>query len=474
MVEPPLPDGYIAHAPGFIANAGPKLITGRFAHEDSFTLERFLATGGYQGLRTALGRAPAEVHAEVREATLLGRGGAGFPAGVKWGFCPEGVWPRYLVVNGDESEPGTYKDRLLMERDPHQLIEGILIACYAVGLSQAFLYVRGEMALAQERLATALDEAYAAGYVGAEICGSNFSVDVVLHWGAGAYIVGEETALIESLEGNRGMPRLKPPYFPAAIGLYGQPTIVNNVETLANLGWILANGADAYKGHGSEASPGTRLFAVSGHVRRPGIYEVEHGVTTFRELFYGDNFCRGIRDGHELKTFIPGGASAPWFFEEHLDLPLEGQVVSEAGSMLGSGAIVVMDETTDTVKACLRIVQFFARESCGKCSPCREGTGWQEQILQRILDGHGRPSDIDLLLDISDNISPGPYPVAAFADQGLDAVPFPPRQTTICPLGPSAVAPIVSTIRRFRHEFETRITRRDPIAVAVSVEGVAS
>ena len=213
---------------------------------------------------------------------------------------------------------------------------------------------------------------------------------------------------------------------------------------------------------------------MSGHVRRPGIYEVEHGVTTFRELFYGDNFCRGIRDGHELKTFIPGGASAPWFFEEHLDLPLEGRVVSEAGSMLGSGAIVVMDETTDTVKACLRIVQFFARESCGKCSPCREGTGWQEQILQRILDGHGRPSDVDLLLDIGDNISPGPYPVAAFADQGLDAVPFPPRQTTICPLGPSAVAPIVSTIRRFRHEFETRITRRDPITVAVSVEGVAS
>ncbi|MEE2768125.1 MAG: NADH-quinone oxidoreductase subunit NuoF [Actinomycetota bacterium] len=474
MAEHSLPDGYITHAPGFIANDGPKLITGRFVHEDSFTLERFLATGGYQGLGAALGRAPADVHGEVRAASLLGRGGAGFPAGIKWGFCPDDVWPRYLVVNGDESEPGTYKDRLLMERDPHQLIEGILIACYALGLSQAFLYVRGEMALAQERLAAALDEAYAAGYIGADICGSGFSVDVVLHWGAGAYIVGEETALIESLEGNRGMPRLKPPYFPAAIGLYGQPTIVNNVETLANLGWILANGADAYKNYGSDASPGTRLFAVSGHIRRPGVYEVEHGVTTFRELFYDENFCRGIRDDNQLKMFIPGGGSAPWFFEEHLDLPLEGQTVAQAGSMLGSGAIVVMDETTDAVKACLRIVQFFARESCGKCSPCREGTSWEEQVLQRILDGHGRPSDLDLLLDIGDNISPGPYPVAAFADQGLDAVPFPPRQTTICPLGPSSVAPIVSTIRRFRHEFEARITRRGPIAVAVPIHEATS
>ena len=474
MAEHALPDGYITHAPGFISNEGPKLITGRFVHEDSFTLERFIATGGYRGLGAALERAPADVHGEVRAASLLGRGGAGFPAGVKWGFCPDDVWPRYLVVNGDESEPGTYKDRLLMERDPHQLIEGILIACYALGLSQAFLYVRGEMALAQERLAAALDEAYAAGYIGADICGSRFSVDVVLHWGAGAYIVGEETALIESLEGNRGMPRLKPPYFPAAIGLYGQPTIVNNVETLANLGWILANGAHAYKNYGSDASPGTRLFAVSGHIKRPGVYEVEHGVTTFRELFYDENFCRGIRDDNQLKMFIPGGGSAPWFFEEHLDLPLEGQTVAQAGSMLGSGAIVVMDETTDAVKACLRIVQFFARESCGKCSPCREGTSWEEQVLQRILDGHGRPSDLDLLLDIGDNISPGPYPVAAFPDQGLDAVPFPPRQTTICPLGPSSVAPIVSTIRRFRHEFEALITRRDRIAVTVPIHEATS
>ena len=459
---------YVTHAAGYVDYGGPKLVTSRFGFEDSHTLARFEATGGYVGLRAALDMRPPEVHGEVRDATLLGRGGAGFPAGVKWGFCPEGVWPRYLVVNGDESEPGTYKDRLLMERDPHQLIEGCLIACYALGLSQCFLYVRGEMALAQERIAIALNAAYAAGYVGRDILGTDFSVDIVLHWGAGAYIVGEETALIESLEGNRGMPRLKPPYFPAAIGLYGMPTIVNNVETLANLPWILEHGAAAYRRHGSETSPGTRMFAVSGHVNRPGVYEVEQGVTTFRDLFYGDDYCQGIREGHELKMFIPGGGSAPWFFQEHLDVALEATEISAAGSMLGSGAIIVMDDSTDAVKACHRLVRFFARESCGKCSPCREGTGWEEKILQRILDGHGRPSDIDLLLDVGDNISPGPYPVAAYDAEGLAAVPFPPQQTTICPLGPSSVAPIVSTIRRFRHEFEARITRGDGIPVTAA------
>jgi NADH-quinone oxidoreductase subunit F len=231
------PGGTWPHAPGFIVGDRPQIVTSRFEYEDSYTLQRYLATDGYAGLRAALGRPATDVHDEVKNATVLGRGGAGFPAGNKWGLTPQGVWPRYLVVNGDESEPGTYKDRLLMERDPHQLIEGCLIACYAAGLSQCFLYIRGEMALAQERVATALNEAYAAGYVGKNILGSKFSVDIVLHWGAGAYVVGEETALIESLEGNRGMPRLKPPYFPAAIGLYGQPTIVNNVETLANLSW---------------------------------------------------------------------------------------------------------------------------------------------------------------------------------------------------------------------------------------------
>lgn len=428
----------------------PKVVTSRWDLDDSHTLARYEATGGYQALRAALGKAPQAVVDEVKAASLLGRGGAGFPAGVKWGFCPPGVWPRYLVVNGDESEPGTYKDRILMERDPHQLIEGVLIACYAVGCAQAFLYVRGEMALAQERIAAALNEAYAAGYVGKSILGTDYSVDVVLHWGAGAYIVGEETALIESLEGNRGMPRLKPPYFPAAQGLYLKPTIVNNVETLSNLPWIINNGAEAFSSFGAETSRGTRLFAVSGHVNNPGVFEVEFGTTTYRDLIF--DHAGGLRDGRELKCFIPGGASAPWFFEEHLDLPLETGAIGKAGSMMGSGAIVVMDDTTDAVKACWKVVKFFAHESCGKCTPCREGTDWLEKILERILHGHGRPDDLELLLDVCDNISPG--------------LAWPPRQTTICPLGPSAVSPIKSAVVRFRDEFEAYIAKAEPPAIA--------
>ena len=431
------------------------IITSRFEQEDAYTLDGYLASGGYKGLRKALEMPPADVHEEVKTASLLGRGGAGFPAGVKWGFCPPGVWPRYLVVNGDESEPGTYKDRLLMERDPHQLIEGCLIASYALGLSQCFLYVRGEMAHAQERVASALNEAYEAGYVGKNICGTDFSVDIVLHWGAGAYIVGEETALLESLEGRRGMPRLKPPAFPASFGLYGKPTIVNNVETLANLPWIIEHGGAAFAELGSEQSTGTRMFAVSGHVERPGVYEVEFGVTTFRDIIYAEEYAGGIAGGRQLKCFIPGGASAPWFYEEHLDLPLDKAAVDQAGSMLGSGAIVVMDETTDAVAACHNLVRFFARESCGKCTPCREGTAWMEQILARILHRQARPEDLDLLLDICDNISPG------FA--------WPPKMTTICPLGPSAVSPVTSALTRFRDEFETYIAasparKRIPVA----------
>ena len=426
----------------------PLITTSRWGNKDGHTLDGYINSGGYQALQRALGLTPKEVHEEVKKASLLGRGGAGFPAGVKWGFLPENVWPRYLVVNGDESEPGTYKDRILLERDPHQLIEGCLITCYALGLSQCFLYVRGEMAHGQERVAQALNEAYEAGYVGKNILDSEFSVDIVLHWGAGAYIVGEETALIESLEGNRGMPRLKPPYFPASIGLYGKPTIVNNVETLANIPWIVLNGGDAFAKIGAEQSTGTRIFAVSGHVNKPGVYEVEFGTTTFRDLIMGEEYGNGIRNGNELKAFIPGGASAPWFFEEHLDMPLEKTAVDQAGSMLGSGAIVVMDNTTDIVKACHNLVRFFARESCGKCAPCREGTSWLEKILQRIIDGNGRSQDLDLLLDICDNISPG--------------ISWPPKQTTICPLGPSAVSPISSAIKRYKEEFDKYLSKSKP------------
>lgn len=421
----------------------PRLITARFEQGDAHTLSGYESSGGYSALRKALSMAPDAVIEEVKSANIQGRGGAGFPAGTKWGFLPPDVAPRYLVVNGDESEPGTYKDRLLLERDPHQLIEGVLIAAYAISANQAFIYIRGEMPLAHERVAAALNEAYAAGYIGRDIMGSGWSIDVVLHWGAGAYIVGEETALIESLEGNRGMPRLKPPFFPAVKGLYMQPTIVNNVETLSNVPWIINNGGAAFSALGTEESAGTRIFALSGHVRRPGVYEVEMGKTTFRDLIEAPVYGGGVRAGHSLKAFIPGGASAPWFYEEHLDLPLSKPTVDKAGSMLGSGAVVVMDDTTCPVRAALRVVRFFAHESCGKCTPCREGTNWLEKIMHRIEEGSGRPEDLDLLLDVSDNLSPG--------------ITWPPKQTTICPLGPSAVSPVASSIRRFREDYVAHI-----------------
>jgi NADH-quinone oxidoreductase subunit F len=457
--------GTYAHAPGFIAGDRPKIVTSRFEYEDSYTLQRYLATDGYKGLRAALGRAANEVHDEVKSATVLGRGGAGFPAGTKCGLTPQGVYPRYLVVNGDESEPGTYKDRLLMERDPHQLIEGCLIACYAAGLSQCFLYIRGEMALAQERVATALNDAYAAGYVGKNILGSNFSVDIVLHWGAGAYVVGEETALIESLEGNRGMPRLKPPYFPAAIGLYGQPTIVNNVETLANLPWLMLNGAEAYTAIGTKTSPGTRMVAVSGHVNRPGVYEIINGITTFRDLLYKEEFCGGIRNGNQLKAFVPGGGSAPWFTEDQLDIPFEGPQAGAAGSMLGSGAVMVMDETTDIPAAALTLTRFYAHESCGKCTPCREGGTWLERILSRVVDGKGTMADLDQLIEVGTSICPGDFPHASNAKLGISAVPFPYKMNTICFVGPSAYAPVNSALVLFREEFEAKIVKRNTIPV---------
>ena len=453
-------------AAGYIDDGDrPKVVTSRFHYEDSYTLERYHATGGYDGLRAVLGTTPSAVHENVKAATVLGRGGAGFPAGTKWGLMPPGKFPRYLVVNGDESEPGTYKDRLLMERDPHQLIEGCLIAAFAAGLSQVFLYIRGEMPLAHERVATALNEAYAAGYIGRNILGSDFSVDIVLHWGAGAYVVGEETALIESLEGKRGEPRLKPPFFPAAIGLYGQPTIVNNVETLANLPWIATNGVPAYTAIGTATSPGTRMVAVSGHVKRPGVFEIINGTTTFRDLIYGDEFCQGIRDDNELKAFVPGGGSAPWFTPDQLDVPFEGRVAGAAGSMLGSGAVMVMDHTTDIPKAALTLTHFYAAESCGQCTPCREGGTWLERVLQRVVDGRGTHADLDQMFEIGQSICPGAFPHASSERLGLTATPFPYKMTTICFVGPSAYAPVHSALTLFRDEFEAKIVERKHIPV---------
>jgi NADH-quinone oxidoreductase subunit F len=416
----------------------PRIVTARFGYDDSHTLARYLDTGGYQGLRRALSMDPEAVAAEVDAVSLLGRGGAGFPAGRKWSMLRKGPVP-YLVVNGDESEPATFKDHLLIERDPHQIIEGIVICAYAIQAARAFLYIRGEFALGLERATQALNEAYEHGAVGRDIFGSGFSLDIVVHPGAGAYICGEETALLESLEGKRGFPRIKPPYFPAAVGLYGEPTVVNNVETLSNLPWVMVHGAEAYRALGGGRSTGTRLFALSGHVRNPGAYEVELVKTTFGDLVYAPVYGGGVPGGRRVKAIIPGGASSPWFGPEHLDLPLGQDEVAEQGSMLGSGSVVVMDETTCVVRAAWRITRFFRRESCGQCTPCREGSGWLERILRRIEDGAGRDGDLDLLMDVCDNISPG--------------VSWPPQQTTICVLGPSIPPSIASGIRMFRDEY---------------------
>ncbi|HVF74690.1 MAG TPA: NADH-quinone oxidoreductase subunit NuoF [Acidimicrobiales bacterium] len=418
-----------------VTDAAP-IVTRRVGLPESWTLRSYLDNGGYVGLRRALEMAPEEITQEVLTSNLLGRGGAGFEAGRKWSMLRK-AQPVYLVVNGDESEPATFKDHMLVECDPHQLIEGVVICAYAIGAAQAFIYIRGEFALGLERVQAALNEAYEHGAVGKDIFGSGFDLDVVVHPGAGAYICGEETALIESLEGKRGFPRIKPPFFPAAIGLYGAPTVVNNVETLSNLPWIVENGGAAFAALGEGRSTGTRIFSLSGHVNRPGNYEVEMSKTTFRDLV--EHYGQGVRLGRQVKAFIPGGVSAPWFGPDQLDMPLSQEQVGAAGSMLGSGAVTIMDDTTCMVRAAWRITRFFHNESCGQCTPCREGSGWVAKIMQRIETGAGREDDLDLLLDVCDNIAPG--------------LSWPPQQTTICVLGPSIPSSVVSGIRMFRDEF---------------------
>ncbi len=424
-----------------VLDANP-IVTSRREMADSHTLARYLETGGYAGLRQALTMHPEAVAAEVDAASLLGRGGAGFPAGRKWSMLRKSPIS-YLVVNGDESEPATFKDHYLVERDPHQLVEGVIIAAYALQVTQAFIFLRGEFALGLERVQQAINEAYEHGALGRHILGSSFSVDLVVHPGAGAYICGEETALLEALEGKRGFPRIKPPFFPAVTGLYGEPTVVNNVETMSNLPWIVLHGGAAFAALGGGRSTGTRMFALSGRVNRPGVYEIEMVKNTFRDLIFDPELGGGIPGGHELRAFIPGGVSAPWFFPEHLDMVLGQDEVGAAGSMLGSGSIVVMDDTTCVVRAAWRITKFFSRESCGQCTPCREGSGWVERILYRLEHGGGRTEDVDLLLDLCDNISPG--------------LNWPPQQTTICVLGPSIPSSITSAISRFRDDFYAHV-----------------
>ena len=420
------------------AFTAPKIVSSRSEFEDSFTIERYLATGGYSALKKALGMFPEQVAAEVDAASLLGRGGAGFPAGRKWSMLRKAPLS-YLVVNGDESEPATFKDHYLTERDPHQLIEGTVIAAYALQVSQVFIFMRGEFALGLERVQQAVNEAYEHGALGSKIFGSDFSIDIVVHPGAGAYICGEETALLEALEGKRGFPRIKPPFFPAVTGLYGEPTVVNNVETMSNLPWIINNGGAAFADLGTGRSTGTRLFALSGRVKNPGVYEVEMVKNTFRDLIYDPQFGGGIIGDKAIKAFIPGGVSAPWFGPDLLDLPLGQDEVAEKGSMLGSGSVIVFDEDSCVVRAAWRITKFFSRESCGQCTPCREGSGWIERAMYRLEHGGGREEDLALVLDLCDNISPG--------------LSWPPQQTTICVLGPSIPSSVVSAIRMFRQEF---------------------
>ncbi|MGQ0744515.1 MAG: NADH-quinone oxidoreductase subunit NuoF [Acidimicrobiales bacterium] len=420
-----------------VTDAAP-IVTRRVGLANSWDLGTSLANDGYQGLRKALSVGPEAVATEVMAANLLGRGGAGFEAGKKWSMLRKAD-PVYLVVNGDESEPCTFKDHMLLEADPHQIVEGTAIAAFAVGATRAFIFVRGEFALGIERMTAAVNDAYRHGALGRDIFGSGYNLDIVIHPGAGAYICGEETALLESLEGKRGYPRDKPPWFPAVMGLYGAPTVVNNVETVSNLAWIVTNGGAAFAALGQGRSTGTRIFSLSGHVRRPGNYEVEMAKTTFADLIFDPRLGGGIRDGNDLKAFVPGGASAPWFGPDHLEMALDQDAVGRAGSMLGSGSVVVMDHTACMVKATWRITRFFHRESCGQCTPCREGGGWLDKILRRILEGGGRESDLDLLLDVCDNIAPG--------------LGWPPQKTTICVLGPSIPSSITSAIKMFRSEF---------------------
>ncbi|WP_063007481.1 NADH-quinone oxidoreductase subunit NuoF [Nocardia kruczakiae] len=403
----------------------------------SWTLDTYRAHDGYRGLSRALGMHPDEVIATVKDAGLRGRGGAGFPTGMKWGFIPQDPEgspaagkPHYLVVNADESEPGTCKDIPLMLATPHVLVEGAIIAAYAIRAAHAFIYLRGEVVPVLRRLQSAVEEAYAAGYLGRDILGSGFDLELIVHAGAGAYICGEETALLDSLEGRRGQPRLRPP-FPAVAGLYACPTVVNNVESIASVPAIMTNGVEWFRSMGSEKSPGFTLYSLSGHVTRPGQYEAPLGVT-LRELL---GHAGGVRAGHSLKFWTPGGSSTPLFTAEHLDVPLDYENVGAAGSMLGTKALQIFDDTTCVVRAVLRWTEFYAHESCGKCTPCREGTYWLVQLLQRLESGGGTEADLDTLLDIADNIN----------------------GKSFCALGDGAASPIVSSLKYFRDEYTEHI-----------------
>ncbi|MBN2339248.1 MAG: NADH-quinone oxidoreductase subunit NuoF [Acidobacteria bacterium] len=413
-----------------------KILTRNLHLPDLQDIGVYESLGGYRALARALAEmSPGDLIETVRKSGLRGRGGAGFPTGMKWGFVPKNTGkPVYLCVNSDESEPGTFKDRVLIENDPHQLIEGTILSSYALGCHLAFLYIRGEYVRPAGILERAIAQARGRGYLGKNILGSGFDLDIVVHRGAGAYICGEETALLESLEGRRGHPRLKPP-FPAAVGLYGSPTVINNVETLANVPHIVNNGADWYASIGVPGNAGTRLFGVSGHVVRRGVYELPMG-TPLGELLF--DHCGGIRPGRRLKAVVPGGSSTPVLTADQVDVPLDFDSVARAGSMLGSAGVIVMDDSTCMVKAALRISRFYAEESCGQCTQCREGTEWLYRILRRIEGGRGKEGDLELLLDLCANM----------------------KGRTICPLSDAAAMPIESYVQKFHDEFDAHIREK--------------
>jgi len=407
-----------------------KILLANIDKPEQASIAKYRERGGYKALEKALAMEQPVLIEEVKASGLRGRGGAGFPTGMKWSFVPRNTGkPTYLLCNADESEPGTFKDRLLMERDPHMMIEGMAIASYALDCHLSYIYIRGEYEFVANTVQKALDEAYAAKFLGPSVLGKDFSLDIFVHLGQGAYICGEETSLIESLEGNRGYPRIKPP-FPASHGFMASPTVVNNVETLAALPWIIQNGAAAYAAMGTEKSKGTKLFSVSGHVAKPGVYEVEMGYPL---LDFINNEAGGIARGRKLKAVIPGGSSVPVLTAAECEgVLLDYESLAKAGTMLGSGGMIVLDDTTSMPETLSVIADFYAHESCGQCTPCREGTGWAAKILTNIVAGKGKRSDLDLLLKICDRM----------------------EGKTICPLADADVMPIRSFVTKFRSEFE--------------------
>jgi NADH-quinone oxidoreductase subunit F len=415
-----------------------RVLSDAFGDPAARTIDGWKARGGYQALAQALELGPERIVDVVKASGLRGRGGAGFPTGVKWSFMPKDDRrkPHYLLVNADESEPGAFKDRELCRWTPHQLIEGALIGAFAIRANHVYIYMRGEFFEPAQIVARAVEDAYRAGIAGADVLGSGHTIDITVHLGAGAYICGEETALMNSLEGRRGQPRIKPP-FPAAVGVFGQPTTINNVETLCAIPHIINRGADWYRSMGTEKSPGTKLFNMSGHLVRRGNFEFPLGFN-LKELIY--DVCGGIRDGRRLKAVIPGGSSVPILSADEIDIPLDYESVAKAGSMLGTASVIVMDDQTNMVKQVRRIVEFYAHESCGQCTPCREGTAWMVRILRRIEAGRGTRADIETLMALGTNMI----------------------GTTICVLSDSAAAPVHSSIAKFRSEYDALLRQDEP------------